>query len=316
MRLTVDDGVADACERLRLASLLATVAGLLLAALLGPWLGVRWSLAGTTSAALTIAILLGASLRLRSAGRIDALTMFSEILGVLLLGGLAAVAVAMVATRSGAPIADPWLSSADELVGLSAQGIVSWLASFDVSLEALHLIYESSFFQIAASILLLPFLGRPAEAWRLCFLFIVCLLSCAIISFATPAYGTFIDASRTTIEAMPPGAGTFWWGSLDQGRSAEIMVIGLKDFGGVIAFPSFHMIMALLMIQAWSWSRTFRWPVLVANLAVIFTTLPMGGHYFVDLIAGALLWLAGSAVADWLLRDRPVSEPNGVAVPA
>jgi membrane-associated phospholipid phosphatase len=281
-----------------------TVIALMIAAIPAPWLGIHWSLAGTASAALSLAVLLGGSLRLRSFDRTSAIATFSEVFGIVLLGGLAAAAVAMVALRSGAPMADDWLRMADSTLGLSAQALVAWLAGLGVSLEPLHLIYHSSFPQVAASILLLSFLGRRVEVWRLCFLFLTTLLSCALISFAIPAYGSFVDATQATIKALPPGAGTFWWESLNRCRSADVAVLGLNDLGGVIAFPSFHTIMALLSIQAWWWNRSLRLPILAWNLAVIFTTLPMGGHYFVDLVAGALLWLGWSAIAVRIVRRR------------
>ena len=69
---------------------------------------------------------------------------------------------------------------------------------------------------------------------------------------------------------------------------------------GVITFPSFHTIMALITIQAWSWHRALKIPILTWNLAVIFTTLPIGGHYFVDLAAGGLVWLGWNRIAAWL----------------
>jgi hypothetical protein len=301
-----EDAAADlACERLRLASLLTIVVALTAAAIPAGWLGVRWSVAGSASAALSLAVLLGASLRLRSAGLATTrIATFSEIFGIALLGGLLSAAVAMVALRSGAPMADPWLKSADSTFGLSAQALVAGIAGLGFSLEPLHLIYHSSFPQIAGTILLLSLLGRRLEAWRLCFLFLVTLLSCALISFVIPAYGSFVDAAPSTIAALPAGAGTFAFGTVDQLRQAGVAILAIHDLEGVITFPSFHTIMALLVVQAWWWNRFLRLPVLGWNLAVIFSTLPMGGHYFVDLVAGALLWLGWDGIADRVAKGR------------
>ncbi len=265
-------------------------------------LAVCWSTAGSANSAASLAVLLGASLRLRTTKQAAALANMSEALAIALLGGLAAAAVAMIALRSGAPMADPWLKSADARFGLSAQSYVAWFASLGVSLDPLQLIYESSFPQIAASILLLPFLGRTLEVWRLCFLFITTLLNCALISFVLPAYGSFVDATPSTIQALPRGAGIFAFDAVKRFREPDIAVLGLSDLEGVITFPSFHTVMALLMIQAWSWNCALAVPIVTWNLAVIFTTLPIGGHYLVDLVAGVLVWLGWSAVAERLAR--------------
>lgn len=283
-----DDELAS--ERLRLASLLAILAALIVAIASAPLVGVHWSSAGASGAALSLSLLLGASLRLRSFGRPTALATFSEVLALVLLGGLANAAVAMIALRSGAPMADPLLKWADSLAGLSAQDLVAWMADQGFSLEPLHFIYASSFPQLAASVLLLPFFGRRLEVWRLCFMFLVTLLTCALVSFVLPAFGSFIDAAPSTIRALPAGAGTYAFEPVTQFRSLPVAELALNDITGVITFPSFHTIMALITIQVWSWNRALRVPVLVWNLAVIFTTLPMGGHYYVDILAGLLVW--------------------------
>jgi membrane-associated phospholipid phosphatase len=76
------------------------------------------------------------------------------------------------------------------------------------------------------------------------------------------------------------------------------------------------MIMALLAMQAWSWNRALRLPVFALNFAVMFTTLPMGGHYFVDLAGGALVWLVWSAIADAIVKGRSPRVKPAAPVPA
>ena len=222
----------------------------------------------------------------------------------MLAGTIAAAAVSMVALRSGAPMVDSALEATDSALGLSARSVVAWVATWRIPLDSLRTLYNSAFPEIAGSVLLLSLLGRRFEVWRLCFLYLATLLSCALISFAVPAYGSFVHATPETIRALPPGAGTFWWDGLNSCRSAKVAVLAINDLGGVIAFPSFHTVIAMLTMQAWFWNRWFRIPVIAWNLAVLFTTLPIGGHYFVDLIAGTLLWFTWSAAADCVI-ERP-----------
>lgn len=114
-------------------------------------------------------------------------------------------------------------------------------------------------------------------------------LTSALISFGFLALASFVDASAATLSAMPQGAGTYAFHDIAQFRSASHAVLDLDALAGVITFPSAHTILALLAIQAWWWHPVLRWPVLALNLLVIVTTIPMGGHYYVDLIAGALV---------------------------
>lgn len=302
VRAASEAELVSACERLRFLSLLTVVGAVFIAAALALPLGVRWSPVGSIAFALITTALAAEGVCLRHLYWTKRLAVFCQTAAIGLTGTIAGAAVAMVALRSGAPMADSLLASVDSSFGLHAQSLVAWVARWDVSFEPLRILYNSAFPEAALSLFLLSMLGRAIEAWRLTFLFIVTLLSCAVISFAAPAYGSFIHAAPETVRALPPGAGTFWWDGLNHCRNAEIAVLGINDLGGVVAFPSFHTIIALLTIQAWYWNRWLRVPVIGWNVAMLSTTLPIGGHYFVDLVAGAGLWLAWSALADRVIN--------------
>jgi len=52
-----------------------------------------------------------------------------------------------------------------------------------------------------------------------------------------------------------------------------------------LTFPSVHAAVAVLMIVHYWW----HWWVVPLNVAMFFSTVPVGRHYVVDLLAGALL---------------------------
>ena len=302
VNVAIEPEIESACQRLRLLSLLTIAAAVLVAAVFAVPLGVRWSPAGSTAFVLIVLALAAEGVCLRHLYWTRRIATFCKAAAVMIAGTFAGAAVAMVALRSGAPMADTALESVDSAFGLHAQLFVAWIATWKVSLAPLRFLYNSAFPEAALSLLLLSLFGRQFEAWRLTFLFIITLLTCALISFAVPAYGSFVHAAPATVKALPPGAGTFWWDGLNHCRSADVAVVGINDLGGVIAFPSFHTIIACLTMQAWFWNRWARLPVMFWNAAMLFTTLPIGGHYFVDLIAGAAVWLAWSAVADRVVK--------------
>ncbi len=74
-------------------------------------------------------------------------------------------------------------------------------------------------------------------------------------------------------------------------------VIGPETVMGVVAFPSYHIIMALMVV--WYSRATFAfWPFALAGLGMVPATLAHGGHHLVDLLAGGLVfagvvWAAG-----------------------
>ncbi len=52
-----------------------------------------------------------------------------------------------------------------------------------------------------------------------------------------------------------------------------------------MTFPSYHAICALLLIAA-----VPRWPMIVLNVAMLVSTLPIGMHYFADLLGGGIVF--------------------------
>ncbi len=66
-------------------------------------------------------------------------------------------------------------------------------------------------------------------------------------------------------------------------------------WGGMIAFPSFHVAWAALTVYAAAGDRRTLWPVLALNALVVASTVALGWHYLVDVPAG--LALAGLALS-------------------
>ena len=63
----------------------------------------------------------------------------------------------------------------------------------------------------------------------------------------------------------------------------------LSPTGGIIAFPSFHVIWALLVTWV---ARSLKWllyPLVVINVLLVLATLLLGWHYLVDVIASFVL---------------------------
>jgi hypothetical protein len=97
---------------------------------------------------------------------------------------------------------------------------------------------------------------------------------------------------------------------------------------GVICFPSFHVVWAILCVRALWGFRWLRLPVAVFSGMIIFSTLTTGVHYFCDVLAGVMVaaisilvpkWLRGSIfknryTAPATLASQPVSEQVTVSL--
>ena len=76
---------------------------------------------------------------------------------------------------------------------------------------------------------------------------------------------------------------------------------------GVVGFPSYHTVMALMV--TWYCRRTILFvPILLVNLAMIPATLLHGGHHLIDLVGGLVVFSIGVQIANRLIK------PDGHAV--
>ncbi|MFM7444369.1 MAG: phosphatase PAP2 family protein, partial [Tabrizicola sp.] len=70
---------------------------------------------------------------------------------------------------------------------------------------------------------------------------------------------------------------------------------------GVVAFPSYHMIMALMVV--WFVRGTFAFlPLAAVNVAMVPATLTHGGHHLVDLLAGLAVFALSVWIAQRIIR--------------
>jgi len=58
---------------------------------------------------------------------------------------------------------------------------------------------------------------------------------------------------------------------------------------GIVCFPSFHVIWAVLCVYAFWGFRWLRFPALILGSIIVVSTISTGWHSFVDVLAGLLL---------------------------
>jgi len=73
--------------------------------------------------------------------------------------------------------------------------------------------------------------------------------------------------------------------------------------GGMIAFPSYHVIWSIVMAYACRRIKWIFYPVAIFNTLAIASTLFLAWHYLTDVIGGFVVAGISIAIAEWLLRD-------------
>lgn len=218
--------------------------------------------------------------------------------GLVGLGGMACGAIAMLELRFGFPLGDPMLWSLDQSIGFNGIAAVDTLARqghwlFDIMAPSYNYTVPLFF----AGLIILSIMGQRVEAWRAAFCFIGTLLTTCIIAIAVPAKGLAMWAPKELLDRLPPVAMRSFWPHFDEFYFGEDPVLRLQAIDGVISYPSFHCVVGFLVLAMW---RKSVWTLIAAGTWLAFmllATLPGGGHYLVDLIAGFVVWAAWFALS-------------------
>jgi membrane-associated phospholipid phosphatase len=207
-------------------------------------------------------------------------------------GGLAGGVLCMIGPMFNFPLIDPTLAAADRWIGVTSADAIRWIVAIPFAPKLLYSMYFPSVILLYLSAFTLACLGRAERLWELCSAYGFCLAVATICSVILPASGAFeyLHLEPLFGAQLPAGSGVYHLEVLHTLRRTTHLHINPLDLHGLVTFPSFHTGMALMTAAAWRDDRYLRWPMFVWNGLVIVSTVPVGGHYLIDLIAGAFTW--------------------------
>jgi membrane-associated phospholipid phosphatase len=108
-------------------------------------------------------------------------------------------------------------------------------------------------------------------------------------------------------------AGMWHYELLNYFRGDSAPILDFEAIHGLIFFPSFHTILAVLTpYSVRHWKYLFA-PAVILNVLVIISTLPEGGHHLIDVLAGAAI-AAAAIVGLRKLPDFGRSQPAHIQV--
>ena len=208
--------------------------------------------------------------------------------------------IALAELGFNTPLIDDTLIGIDAAAGLNAAHFATLIAQYPSGGRLLMSAYVSSIPMIFATLLFLAVTGRHERMWSFCLTVSGAALVCVLCAGIMPAIGAFaaLDVPQATRDLLPPGAGTYHLAAFEAYRSGSLRTLDVTRLEGVITFPSFHVVMALATAWAWRGIRVLGGVALIWNAVVVVALVPMGGHYFIDLLAGALVWGAFAAMAN------------------
>jgi membrane-associated phospholipid phosphatase len=212
------------------------------------------------------------------------------------------------------PLQDAAFAAADKRLGFDWLALLSWTAENRWAATTMTKAYQSSAAQTIGVALLFSFLKRPKELYA--FLALYALTAVAVIALSTPfpAAGAFpFYQPDPGVYGLPhPKSGLWHWQEFKALRDGTLTQFDLVKAQGVIQFPSFHTALAIITAYSMRNVRYLGAGLLALNAVVIVSTLPIGGHHLVDVIAGAGIAFAAILVVRrveggrWLTPSRPL----------
>lgn len=224
------------------------------------------------------------------------------LLAVLIAACFLAAIISHTSLRLGFGFVDSALSAADRMLGFHAPTIVLKIAEYPTFARVLGVLYSSALPLCFACGLALAASGRSAMAHEFTFCFVFCILMASTISIFFPALGSTVYHGIENTGGLPSGAGNFHMATVGYFRNDASAIFDLSKVDGIVTFPSFHMVMALLIPFALRGTRFMFWIAVLWAFLVTLSTIAIGGHYVIDLLGGAVAW----AAAVWWVRSNRV----------
>lgn len=201
------------------------------------------------------------------------------------------------------PLVDAPLAAADRLMGGDWPAHFAWMTANPTLMAVLVGIYGTLLLQMPLVCALLAWHDRARLA--------LLILANALALGATVILATLFPAESGLGFFGTPGYESEPLRQFHAVRDGSLRLLDLSMLSGIITFPSYHTILAVLVLLACRGLPVAGIPLAALQLAIIFTTRGVGGHYFLDMAAGALI-----AVAAWQIAARLLGMRADLALPA
>jgi hypothetical protein len=207
------------------------------------------------------------------------------------------------AAALGGPLMDAQLAAIDRWMGFDWHAVQRLTAGSELLSWAGVKIYHNSGYQMLLAWAVLAVTGQHGRLTVFLTALVVSTGACVLLSAAIPAAGAYIhynvpDSALGHLAGT--GAGVWHMTDFEALRAGTLRALDLQNLEGIVTFPSFHTVVALL--SGWSLARTryLAVPAALYSGLVVLTTIPIGGHYLIDVIFGGLITAAALAVSAWV----------------
>lgn len=242
----------------------------------------------------------------RLAAAMEALAIMAAFAMVILLGS-------MMLAGAARPMVDKSLIAIDRALGFDWLALHMALRGDEIFFERASMVYRALHLQPMLLILLLAFTERIAQLWVFVTAWVLAVIITVIIFPFTPAVGGFLYHGITPddVHGLWIKGVWEWYDIMQPVREGTLRGLGANSVTGIVTFPSFHAAGAVLLAYGFWQFRWLKWPMLVLNIGVFLSSIVVGGHYLIDVIAGGLIAIVAILFSSKILKrtfaTRPIS---------
>jgi hypothetical protein len=231
-------------------------------------------------------------------GRSPALATMLFVVAALVFGAPAIMILDFMTKAMGAPLADPALDAWDDRLGLDWVGYEHWFSAHVWLSDLGGILYACAPLVLLAALVALAAAQRLRDLVWFAIATSGTLIVCVAISAFLPAAGPH------QFYGVPDGGKAFWVQTLMQVVAERPRFIDLTTQPPMTTFPSFHTTLAILATLA-CWRIRWFGPIFAAfNLFWALSIPVWGSHYFIDIIVGAVIAIAGFGLVGAIARRR------------
>ncbi|MBL6431638.1 MAG: phosphatase PAP2 family protein [Alphaproteobacteria bacterium] len=209
---------------------------------------------------------------------------------------------------------DGLLMHIDWLMGYSWPDLVAAMSTMPTFGRALGFVYMSSLFQFVLLILTLGLTGRAAELHRFLLTGVLAVSLSILFWFVFPSSGpsAYFDIAPDVIARLGMVVGPAYGEELNRLALEGVSLVSPRDVLGLVAFPSVHLVMALMAVWFASSVRPLFVLFVLVNLPMPLAVLVHGGHHLVDLFGGLAVFALSVALSARLLAGAiPATDVKG-----
>ena len=198
-----------------------------------------------------------------------------------------------VVARADLSLRDTQLAHCDKLLSFDWHHWTSFIISHRKLELVFALAYSTILPQTLGSVIYFSHVGRPDRNDDLLWTSMLAAIITTILSALVPAMGPHLS-----------GQNVVWSATLAAIRNHSATIFRLEHLQGIIDFPSFHTVAAILLVYSHRPPLRSFHAILTLNVLMLLSIPSEGQHYLVDILSGAIVAATSIAAVRLTLRSR------------